>query len=143
MASFLYDDVKTNWLNNSSIVDLDSETAITCSITSTVTYTPASTHSFESPDLTKYSGGDTEDVVMTTTAVATATGVVSFDAADTVFSTVSLNTNDVNGLVIWWDTTVNTTSPLIAHIDGFAAVTPNGGDITVTWAGTPNFIFSL
>ena len=143
MASGLYDAFKLDMLDASSVVDLTSETLVTCSIVSGATYVEnLVTHDFEN-DLVKYSGGDTEDIVMTTTTVAVTTGVTAFDAVDTVFATVSLNTNDVDGLVIWWDTTVNTTSPLVCFIDGFAAVTPNGGDITVTWDSGINRIFSL
>lgn len=144
MASFLYDDFKSNMMDTTSIVDLTGESNVTCSMTSTVTYTPASTHSFENPSLVKYSGNDLEDIVMTTTTVTlTAAGIVAFDAVDTLFTTVSLNTNTVSGLVIWWDTATDTTSPLVAYIDGFTAVTPNGGDITVTWDSGNNRIFSL
>jgi len=55
------------------------------------------------------------------------------DAADVTFSAV---TGDVSeALVVWADTTVESTSRLIVYIDtgtGFP-VTPNGGDITVQW----------
>ena len=55
------------------------------------------------------------------------------DAADVTFSAV---TGDVSeALVVWRDTTVESTSNLIVYIDtgtGFP-VTPNGGDITVQW----------
>lgn len=55
------------------------------------------------------------------------------DAADVTFSAV---TGDVSeALVVWADTTVESSSRLIVYIDtgtGFP-VTPNGGDITVQW----------
>lgn len=57
----------------------------------------------------------------------------TFDAADITFSSV---TGDVSeALVIYKDTGSAATSPLIAYIDTATGlpVTPNGGDITVTW----------
>jgi hypothetical protein len=65
------------------------------------------------------------------------------DAADVTFSTV---TGDVSeALVIYQDTGVESTSRLIAYIDSATGlpVTPNGGDITVTWDSGANKIFKL
>lgn len=61
------------------------------------------------------------------------------DAADITFSAV---TGDVSEqLVVWKDTTVESTSPLIANYDTASGlpVTPNGGDINVTWNGSGMF----
>ena len=73
---------------------------------------------------------------------ATTGGV--FDAADITFSAV---TGDVcEALVIYKDTGDAATSPLIAYIDAASSglpVTPNGGDITVTWDSGANKIFAL
>ena len=70
-------------------------------------------------------------VATATLASKTTTGGV-FDSADPVFSAV---TGDVSeALWLWRDTTVNTTSPLIAFYDTGVTglpVTPNGGDINV------------
>lgn len=57
-----------------------------------------------------------------------------FDGADVSFSAVTGNT--VEALVIYVDTGTAGTSPLVAYIDTSVTglpVTPNGGDITVTW----------
>jgi len=57
-----------------------------------------------------------------------------FDGADVTFPTVSGST--VEALVIYIDTGTPTTSPLVAYIDTSVTnlpVTPNGGNITVTW----------
>lgn len=65
------------------------------------------------------------------------------DAADVTFSGV---TGDVSEeLVIWKDTSVESTSNLIANIDTATGlpVTPNGGDITVQWDNGANKIFKL
>lgn len=79
--------------------------------------------------------------VATLTGKSTAAGVA--DAANVTFSSV---TGDVSeALVIWKDTGTESTSPLIAYIDGATGlpVTPNGGDITVTWDDGANKIFKL
>lgn len=65
------------------------------------------------------------------------------DAADVVFSAVS---GDVcEALIIYKDTGSAATSPLIAYIDTATGlpVTPNGGDINVTWDSGANKIFKL
>ncbi len=57
-----------------------------------------------------------------------------FDGADVSFTAVTGNT--VEALVIYVDTGTAGTSPLVAYIDTSVTglpVTPNGGDITVTW----------
>lgn len=65
------------------------------------------------------------------------------DADDVVFSSVSGDVSEA--LVIYKDTGVDTTSPLIAYIDTATGlpVTPNGGDVTVTWDNGTDKIFTL
>jgi len=66
------------------------------------------------------------------------------DAADVTFTAVS--GSSVEAIVVWKDTGVSGTSPLIAYIDSASAglpVTPNGGDITITWDSGANKIFKL
>ena len=66
-----------------------------------------------------------------------------YDAADITFSSV---TGDVSeALVIYRHTGVDSTSELIAYIDGATGlpVTPNGGDITITWDSGSNKIFKI
>ena len=68
---------------------------------------------------------------VTLTAKATTGGAA--DAADCTFTSVSGNT--INAIVIYKDTGTEATSPLIAYIDTATGlpITPNGGDIIVTW----------
>lgn len=54
-----------------------------------------------------------------------------FDAADVTFTAVS--GVSIEAVVIYIDTGSAATSRLVAFIDQFTAVTPNGGDITITW----------
>lgn len=65
------------------------------------------------------------------------------DAADVTFSAV---TGDVSESIdMYQDTGVEATSRLILNIDTATGlpVTPNGGDITVTWDSGANRIFKL
>jgi len=66
-----------------------------------------------------------------------------FDASDATFVAV---TGDVSeALVIYKHTGTESTSRLIAYIDTATnlPVTPNGGDITVSWDNGANKIFRL
>jgi hypothetical protein len=63
-----------------------------------------------------------------------------FDGDDVTFTTVT--GNSVEALVIYIDTTVAATSPLVAYIDTSVTglpVTPNGGNISITWNATGIF----
>ena len=58
----------------------------------------------------------------------------TFDGADVTYTAVTGST--VEALVIYIDTGSAATSPLVAYIDTSVTglpVTPNGGDITITW----------
>jgi len=65
------------------------------------------------------------------------------DAADVTFSAVS--GNQVTQFVIYQDSGNAATSRLIAHIDTASGLplTPNGGDITITWDNGASKIFKL
>jgi hypothetical protein len=65
------------------------------------------------------------------------------DAADVTFSAVTGAT--VGAAVIYRDTGDADTSPLIAYIDTATGlpVTPNGGNLTITWDSGANKIFKL
>ncbi len=98
----------------------------------TGTYTYSASHEF----LSSLSG-----VVGTaqTLGSKTYTGGV-FDAADVSYSSVSGNT--VEALVIYIDTGSSATSRLVAYIDTGQTglpVTPNGGDISITWSASGIF----
>jgi hypothetical protein len=63
-----------------------------------------------------------------------------FDGSDVTFTAVT--GNSVEALVIYIDTGSAATSPLVAYIDTNVTglpVTPNGGDITITWNGSGIF----
>lgn len=74
-------------------------------------------------------------------AKANALGVM--DATDITFSSVTGDPSEA--LVIYKHTGVDSTSQLLAYIDSATGlpVTPNGGDINVTWDNGANKIFKL
>lgn len=64
-----------------------------------------------------------------------------FDAADDTFTSVTGDGVD-STLIYEHDGTVGL-AELIVLLDNGGATTPNGNDINVVWAGSPNFIFIL
>ena len=135
MANVLYPKFKEALLSQSPSVDLDTDT-IKAALVDTGTYTYSASH--------QYYSSVSSAVVGTPVTLGTKTvtnGV--FDAADSTFSSVSGST--VEAIVLYKDTGSAATSPLIAYIDSATnlPVTPNGGDIEVTWDSGANKIFAL
>ena len=67
-----------------------------------------------------------------------------FDAADITFTAVTSGST-AKAVVIWKDTGLSSSSPLLAYIDtltGFPLAT-NGGDIQIIWDSGANKIFAL
>ena len=136
MANALYDLGREKFLNGQ--IDW-TDNDIKVMLVDTADYTPnLSTDEFED-DVTP--GGAVEALSGNFASKTTVAGVA--DADDITFSTVS---GDVcEALVIFFDTGTPATSPLIAFIDTATGlpVTPDGGDITVTWDSGANKIFKL
>ena len=78
---------------------------------------------------------------VTLTSKATTGGAA--DAADVTFPSVT--GSSIEAIIIYADTGVEATSPLIAYIDTATGlpITPNGGDIIVTWDNGTNKIFKV
>ena len=78
---------------------------------------------------------------MTLTAKSTTGGAA--DAADVTFTSVS--GPSIEAIIIYADTGTEASSPLIAYIDTATGlpITPNGGDIIVTWDNGANKIFKV
>ncbi|WP_336141846.1 hypothetical protein [Acinetobacter sp. 102] len=78
---------------------------------------------------------------VTLTSKATTGG--ASDAADVTFTSVT--GASIESIIIYADTGVEATSPLIAYIDTATGlpITPNGGDIIVTWDNGTNKIFKV
>jgi hypothetical protein len=88
------------------------------------------------------SGGSNRTDMPQLTLVDPALGVC--DANDVTFSTVPAG-NALEYIVVFKDTGVDGTSPLIACIDTATGlpITPNGGDIQIQWDNGANKIFKL
>ncbi|MDM1760023.1 hypothetical protein [Acinetobacter sp. 251-1] len=135
MANTLYDfarqrflEAQINWMTDT----------IKVLLVDTGAYTPqTSVHQYLSdiPTSARIAGP------VTLTAKATTGGAA--DAADVTFPTVS--GASIEAIVIYADTGTDSTSPLIAYIDTATGlpITPNGGDIIVTWDNGTNKIFKV
>ncbi len=133
MANALYDTGREAFLLGDISWDTDT---ISVKLIDTGTYTFSAAHAFEDA----LSGQVGSDVVIAS-GKTTTSGVA--DGVDITFSSVSGVT--VEALVIFKDTGTPATSQLIAYIDTGTnlPVTPNGGDITITWDSGANKIFKL
>lgn len=133
MANALYDLGREKFLTGDIAWDTDD---IKVALVDTGTYTVnLATHEFHS---------DLSGIVATSGNLASKTTTAGVaDAADVTLSSVSGNQSEA--LVIFKDTGVSGTSPLIAYIDTATGlpVTPNGADITITWDSGANKIFKL
>lgn len=135
MANALFDNARELFLTG--VLDWSTDT-IKAVLVDTGSYTVnLSTHA----NLSDVSGGAR---IATSSAFAskTTTGGAA-DAADVTFSSVS--GASVEAIIIYKDSGVESTSSLIAYIDTATGlpITPNGGDIIVTWDNGANKIFKL
>lgn len=129
MASALYPKGKGKFLD--ADIDMPSDT-IKCSLI-------ASAMSYSASD--EFWSDISTHLIGTSATMGTKTTTDNvYDAADISYSSVS--GAEVGWLVIWKDTATPSTSPLIAAID-ITAITPNGGDINITWDNGANKIFAL
>lgn len=131
MASVLYPKAKESFLK----ADLDLDSTIRAVLIDTGTYTYNAAHD-NYDDLSGVVGSESGAL-----ASKTFTNGV-FDAADITFTAVTGAT--VEAIVLFLDTGTASADKLIAYIDSAASglpVTPNGGDITISWHASG--IFSL
>jgi len=97
----------------------------------TANYTYSAAHQFWSSAIAGLV--DTPEL-LTSKTFSAATGVPVFDAADSTF--LAVTGANVEALIIFIDTGTAATSPLVAYIDSSVTglpVTPNGGNISITW----------
>ena len=125
MANAIYPKYKEALLNGSANTNMSTGT-VKVALVDTGTYTYSSAHEF----LTSLTG-----TVGTAQTLGTKTFTNgTFDAADSTFTAVTGSTAEA--LVIYIDTGTAGTSRLIAFIDTGVTglpVTPNGGNINITW----------
>lgn len=135
MANTLYDNARQAFLE--AQINWQTDT-IKCILVDTGAYTPQiGTHKYLSdiPTSSRIAGP------VTLTAKTTTGGAA--DAADCTFTSVS--GASIEAIVIYKDTGTESTSELIAYIDTATGlpITPNGGDIIVTWDNGTNKIFRV
>lgn len=142
MANALYPIWKSGLLAGTANTDLDNDTSTDgpyCALVDTGTYTYSAAHDFYN-DISGVVGTDQRITTPTVNSVAQAT----FDGDDLTFSAVSGAT--VEALIIYrHNGGANSTWYLVAYIDTSVTglpVTPNGGDITVTWNASGIFLLS-
>lgn len=130
MANAIYDLYKQELMkgtSNNLLNSAEGATGVFCALVDTGTYTFSQAHQFFS-SLSGIVGTDQEILTKTQT-----TG--TFDGTDLTYTAVS--GASVEALVLYRKNAgANTTWPLIAYIDTGVTglpVTPNGGNITVTW----------
>lgn len=122
MASALYPSFKQLLLGGD--IDLASDD-IRAIIVDTADYTYSSAHNF----LDDVAAGARVAVSGALASKTITAGV--FDAADVTFNSVT--GDSVEAVVLYKHTGSDATSDLIAYIDGFSGVTPNGGNIVLSW----------
>ncbi|ENX57651.1 MULTISPECIES: hypothetical protein [Acinetobacter] len=135
MANTLYDFARQRFLEGQ--INWMTDT-IKVLLIDTGAYTPqTSTHQY----LSDISSSARIAGPVTLTSKATTGGAA--DAADVTFSAVS--GASIEAIVIYKDTGTENTSPLLAIIDTATGlpITPNGGDIIVTWDNGTNKIFKV
>lgn len=139
MSNFLYGNFKQSLLSQNPSVDLDTDTIKVALVSNA--YTP-NTNAGTSGD--QYYSSVSGVIATATLTSKTVTGGV-FDAADVTFTSVT-STATVQRLVLYKDTGTAASSPLIAVIGSATSglpVTPNGGDITISWDNGASKIFAL
>jgi hypothetical protein len=125
MANAIYPLYKQALLDGDANTDINDLT-VRVALVDTGTYTYSAAHQF----LTSLTG------VVGTAQIIAATTVTNglFDGDNVTYTGVT--GNSVEALVIYIDTGTAGTSRLVAFIDSGVSglpVTPNGGDITITW----------
>lgn len=135
MANALFDKARQRFLEGQFNWNTDTIKAI---LVDTGTYTPnLSAHEF----LSDVGSGSRISTSGAFTGKATTGGAA--DANDVTFTSVT--GASIEAIILYKDTGTDSTSPLIAFIDTATGlpITPNGGDIIVTWDNGPNKIFKL
>jgi len=136
MASVLYNAFKEALLNKEHDLSADTINVALISTSDEATVTQSDT------SFTNIAGGPYGASTAAAITPVTITSGVFDSSGSPTFSSVAIDASkDVDVLILYNDTTTTPTADaLICWIDGFTAVTPNGGDITITWGAN---IFSL
>jgi len=128
MASAWYPDGLYGLMNKE--FDLDTDT-IRVRAVSDEGYTYSSAHTAMS-SVTKYTGST--DAGLDNVDISSTKGTIDADDESPAYSSLAISgSEDIDGLVVFhFDTDDAGSTPLI-YIDLTSAVTPNGGDINISW----------
>jgi hypothetical protein len=136
MANALYDKFKEDCLEGVHTLSTDD---VRFALVDLADYTFSAAHE----DLADVPAGARVALTAAGVGSKTVTGGV-FDAADITWSSVTGDQSEA--IIMYLHTGVDATARLVAFLDtGITGmpVTPNGGDITVTWDSGANKIFAL
>lgn len=144
MASAVYPLYKQALLGGDADIALDTGT-VRFVLVDTGTYTYSAAHQFYS-DLSGIAQSGAADAETTITGKTIINGV--FDTTNDTTETAALDATATTyeALVIYIDTGNPATSRLVCYVDGFSAITPNGGTATINWddgGGVLDGIFAL
>lgn len=133
MASIIYNSYKLKLIDNSTKIDLSSDTIKIALVTSS--YTPSADNHDFFDDITNEVSGTGYSAGGATLASKTATQDNTddesvFDAADVTWTSSSIT---ARGAVIYKSTGVSSTSPLICYIDFGTDKTSDGGTFQITF----------
>lgn len=133
--SDLYPSVKSLLLTAG--IDLENDAGIKAVLIDSADYTYSTAHDFLN-DVAVAARVGTPTALASRTINQPSAGV--FDAADTTLTAVTGDPSEA--ILLFKDTGTEATSDLIAYIDGFS-VTPNGGNIIISWDAGTSRIFAL
>lgn len=135
MANSLYDKGRQKFLDGSIAWSSDTIKVVLVDITNYTVNLGSDEYMSDIPLIARTSIGGPFSGKTSTAGVA--------DANDVTFSAVT--GDESAAVVIYKDSGVDSSSPLIAYIDTATGlpITPNGGDITVAWSNASNKIFKL
>ncbi len=138
MASFLYDVAKEILLGDGATrLDMDLDVIKVRAVADV--YTPVIT-STSMTGVTAYVGST--DATVTISTLVGSNGVVDGTDLAPAYTALAVDgANNIDGLIIYKFVTDDAGSTPICHIDLTTSITPNGGDINITWNGSG--IFSI
>lgn len=138
----MYDVAKTAFLGTGTRIDLDSDTIKVGLLNIATDYTSPDFTATVMTGITRYTG--TTDQTLASLAITTNSHVIAFDAADATFTAVAISgSKTVGGFIVYKFVTNDAASIPILYVDGFTAVSPNGGDLTLQFDSGNNRIFGL
>lgn len=149
MANALYALAKISLLTQNPSIDIDTDT-IKATLIDTANYTVnLTTHQYMNTNTVAAAAKVGSPVTLTGKTVTLTGNNAVFRASPTIFPTITGATTEA--IILWKDgggggtSASGTTDPLLAYLDTATGlpVTPNGGDITVTWDTGANGIFAV